>query len=303
MIPSCPNCPAGSDSVIRNGHYLRRSDSRNIQSFYCKICKKYFSSATFSDCYRQKKRRINEPLRDLLTKRVSLLDLARHFNVSRTTIKRRLPFLADQARRRQTQFLIDYQNDFGSFEKLQFDDLITHEHTKCKPLSVTMVVEEDTRIVVGFNVAQIPAFGQLAAISREKYGKRADHSRLKRNALFDTLASDVLKPDMVFRTDQHQHYPVVIKAHFPHAQHFTHKGAKGSSSGQGEMKKIGRDPLFSINQTLAMLRDKMSRLSRRSWNTTKKPENLAHHLAIYIDAHNRDIVEKMTKKLMKKMAL
>ena len=209
---------------------------------------------------------------------------------------RRLPFLADQARRRHTQFLIDYQNDSGPIEKLQFDDLITHEHTKCKPLSVTVVVEEGTRIVVGFNVAQIPAFGHLASISRTKYGKRADHSRRERHTLFDTLASDVLKPKVAFRTDQHKHYPVVIKKHFKEATHLTHKSSKGATSGQGEMKKIGRDPLFSVNHTLAMLRDKMSRLSRRSWNSTKKPENLAHHLVIYIDAHNRALLKKMNKK-------
>lgn len=302
MKLSCPNCPKNGGHVIRNGHYFRQSDSRKIQSFYCKSCGKYFSSATFSDCYRQKKRRINEPMRDLLCKRLSLRDLARHLKVSRTTIARRLVFLADQARRRQEQFLIDYQQQFGPIKKLQFDDLITHEHTKCKPLSMTMVVEEKTRIVVGFNVAQIPAFGQLADISRNKYGERKDQSRKKRHRLFAHLAQEILPQDVVFRSDKHTQYPYLVYKHFPQATHLTHKGARGTVSGQGEMKKTGRDPLFSVNHTLAMVRDKMSRLSRRSWNATKKPENLAHHMAIYIDSHNRDILAKMLKRQAKQTA-
>ena len=303
MNLNCPNCPTGGGRVIRNGHYFRQSDSRHIQNYYCKVCSKYFSSATFSDCYRQKKRRINEPLRSLLCKRMCLRDLAKHFSVSRTTIARRLVFLADQSRRRQQQFLKNYQAQEGPIEKLQFDDLITIEHTKCKPLSVTVVVEEKTRIIVGFTVAQIPAFGHLAAISRKKYGKRPDHSRAERHKLFSNLAEQVLQPQVIFRTDQHKDYPLVLKQHFPDAIHLTHKGQRGSVSGQGEMKKVRWDNLFSINQTLAMLRDKMSRLARLSWNATKKPENLAHHLAIYIDEHNRQILKKIEKKRAKKMAL
>ncbi len=295
MCPECPNCQACSALVVRNGHFFRRSDSRRIQSFRCKACSKYFSNATFSECYRQKKRRINEPLRDLLCKRVSLRDAARHFHVSRTTIARRLTFLAAQSRRRNAVLLQQIQAEFGAFDRVQFDDLITAEHTKCKPISSTLVVQEDTRIILGHCVAQIPAFGLLAAIAKKKYGFRADHSRRVRERLFKQL-TNLLPKYTTFRTDEHKHYPVVIKRHFPSAAHATHKGAKGSVSGQGELKKVGRDPLFSINHSLAMLRDKMSRLSRRSWNLSKHIERLDDHLAIYIESHNRAIYKKMLKK-------
>ena len=301
MYLACPNCPAGSHSVVRNGHYFRTSDSRKIQCFKCKSCRQYFSTATFSDCYRQKKRRINEPLRDLLCKRMALRDAARHFKVSRTTIARRLLFLAEQARRRNRQFLEQYQQLNGPIDKLQFDDLITAEHTKCKPVSVTVVVQEKTRIIVDFCAAQIPAFGHLSKISRAKYGKRADHSRRERNALFERL-TDVIPSHVTFRTDKHKHYPVVIKKHFPDAKHLKSKGGKSRSNGQGELKKTGRDPLFSVNQTFGMFRDKMSRLTRQSWNLSKKISCLEAHTAIYIESHNRAIWEAMEKKRLKNLA-
>jgi len=53
------------------------------------------------------------------------------------------------------------------------------------------------------------------------------------------------------------------------------------------IKKVGIDPLFGINHTLAMLRANISRLVRKTWCTTKKINQLANQLAIYIDYLNR----------------
>jgi len=88
--------------------------------------------------------------------------------VSRTTIDKRLVFLAKQARRRNAAFLEQYPRLNGPIKKLQFDDLITTEHTKYKPVSVAAVVHEKTRIVIEYSVAQIPAFDDLAAVSHKK---------------------------------------------------------------------------------------------------------------------------------------
>ena len=62
-------------------------------------------------------------------------------------------------------------------------------------------------------------------------------------------------------------------------------GRKGCVAGQGEMKKVGFDPLFSINHTFAMMRANISRLNRRTWNTTKKLSALVDHLSIYAWRH------------------
>jgi len=297
MCPDCPNCRASGSCVVRNGHFFRQSDSRKIQTFRCRDCGRYFSRATFSECYRQKKRRINEPLRDLLCKRISMRDAARHFRVSRTTIARRLIFLAQQARRRHKALLVEYEQAMGPIKHVQCDDLITAEHTKCKPITCCVVVEEKSRMVMDFCVAQIPAFGLLAKISVEKYGKRADHSQRERHKLFARL-SKRLPDDTVFRSDMHSHYPRVIKKHFAGATHITLKGEKKKNAGQGEMKR-GRDPLFSINQTFAMCRDKISRLTRLSWNLSKKKERFADHMAIYTESHNRQIWERMQKNMQR----
>lgn len=210
-------------------------------------------------------------------------------------------FLGRTSRQRNARLLKQYKGVKGPIDCLQFDDLITAQHTKCKPITCTLVVGEGSRIIVDYCVAQIPAFGHLAKISRKKYGHCADHSRRERGRLFKRL-NGTLPQNVVFRSDEHKHYPVVINRYFPSAKHLTHKGSKATVNGQGELKKLGRDPLFSIKHTLGMCRDKMSRLTRRSWNLSKKIERLDDHMAIYVEAHNRKIWIKLQKQLVEKSA-
>jgi hypothetical protein len=56
--------------------------------------------------------------------------------------------------------------------------------------------------------------------------------------------------------------------------------------GQGELKRGGFDPLFSLNHTAAMFRDRLKRLSRRTWCTTKRPDRLQLLLDLYAWYHN-----------------
>jgi hypothetical protein len=52
------------------------------------------------------------------------------------------------------------------------------------------------------------------------------------------------------------------------------KGGKSGVAGQDELKKVGRDPLFWVNHTLAMRRANINRLIRKTWCTTKKVQPL-----------------------------
>ena len=102
----------------------------------------------------------------------------------------------------------------------------------------------DSRSIVTYGVAPIPAAGKIAKRSVEKYGKRADRSGAMR----------------------------------------------GSLTAQGELKRTGYDPLFNINHTLAMVRDNIKRLARKTWCTTKRADALDDVIAIYIHFHNTTLV-------------
>lgn len=279
---TCPRCAAPRSSIVRDGSYFRADDSKFIQRYQCKPCRKKFSSATLKPTYRQRKRRINSTVRYCFGSNMCPRDMAELVGVNIKTIHARLKWQAKLSREKNRRYLQAYIKVHGPIRKVQFDDLVTFEHTKCKPLSVPMAVVDGTRIPLGFRVGAIPASGPLAAISRKKYGKRDDECREKRRELFEELSA-LVAPDVVFKTDGHEHYGRLIRQYFPNAEHSVHISHRGSIVGQGELKKIGFDPLFSINHTFATARAKVNRLNRRTWCTTKSPARLADHLDIFID--------------------
>ena len=95
-------------------------------------------------------------------------------------------------------------------------------------------------------------------------------------------------------SDENPHYGRFIRRHLPGVTHLTHPGRRGCVAGQGELKKIGRDPLFSLNHTCAMLRANLNRLFRRTWCTTQHRDRLSDHLAIYVNFHNRTLTSDAT---------
>ena len=206
-------------------------------------------------------------------------------NLSRTTVARKAQFLG----LRGHAALRDQGHPPATH--VQFDDLETFEHTKLKPLSITLAVEHPSRRILGFVVSRIPARGLLAKKSVEKYGPRPDERAAGRAKLFSELQSSIA-PNALIESDQNPHYPVDVRRFFPGAVHRLHKGQRGSIVGQGELKKIRFDPLFSLNHTCAMSRAGIGRLIRRTWNTTKLPERLDLHFAIFAEYHNSELIKR-----------
>ncbi len=270
--------------VIKDGFFRRSSDRKTVQRYYCKLCRKHFSAATFNECFGQKKRQFNSKVARTLSSVVSLRESARLLNINRKTVVRKLIFMGRKAQIALEKFNIQK----GIATEVLFDDMETFEHTKCKPISIGLMVEEGTRRVLGYNVARMPAKGLLAKISVKKYGKRIDERPKKRSELFNKL-KQLVDENAVIKSDECPYYFKYIKRHFPKARHVTFKGRASAVVGQGELKKVGFDPLFSLNHTCATLRARTSRLIRKTWNTTKKLDRLDLHLAIVCLHHNRNL--------------
>ena len=265
----------------RNGVYQRSSDGQTIRRYRCKTCNKSFSSATRSPLKWQKKRHINHTLMVILSHRCSLSGAAQILKVNPKTVAKKLSFLGEVCRKR----LAKDRAQYSEIEHVQFDELQTIEHTKCKPLSVAVAVAKKERKILGFQVSKMPATGHLANISRKKYGKRPDERSKGMHQLFDGL-SRLLRPTTTFSSDECLFYNGVLRRYFPQANYTQHKGKKSCVAGQGELKKAVFDPIFTVNHTFAMMRDGISRLTRRTWNTTKKIQGLIDHLNIYVWMHN-----------------
>ena len=282
LLNSSPN----AGSIIRNGSYYRRSDGRRVRRFYCKSCSLFFSLATLNPCYRQKKRRINFPLYQLCASGVSQRRAAKILGVNRKTVVRHFRFIAVQKRLEQEKWLKHYEK--SPLEQVQFDDLETSEHTKCKPLSVALAIDPKTRKILNYQVSQMPAKGHLVRIAFKKYGYREDLRGEAWARMMEELVPIVSKR-AVFTSDENPHYPRFIKKYHPEASHVQIKGGRGAITGQGELKKLKYDPIFALNHTCAMLRANMNRLFRKTWCTTKNQQGLKDHLALFVSYFNQSL--------------
>ena len=292
MSVKCPYCSVSSNSsaycrrVVRFGRFFRKSQGCNVQRFRCLNCARSFSEATTDPCFRQKKRLFNYRVYHDLVSGVSQRRLSKNLGLNRKTIVRKFIFLG-----RYAQWNLYERNlQKPASKTIEFDDLETTEHSKLKPVSVTLAVEHRSRRILAFKVARMPAKGPLAAASFKKYGWRKDERPQARALLFKEIRP-LLATGATFKSDENPHYVNDVKKYLPYVAHETFKGRKGCVTGQGELKRGGFDPLFSLNHTCAMLRANVNRLFRKTWCTTKKPERLAFHVALYAFYHNEQLKE------------
>lgn len=285
---SCPYCQKVPSIVVKFGFYCRlRGNRRRIQKYRCRRCSRYFSEQCRSLSYRQHKPELDQIIFALLNSSMSQRRCAKVLQINRKTVARklvRLGRIAEQQLRHEQSVAVEV----GC---VMFDEMETFEHTKCKPLSIAVAVEECSRRLLSVKVSKMPAKGPLAAISRKKYGFRPDE---RGQGLKDMLAQihSFSSHIPTFKTDKCPRYPQLIKKCFPNSAHVTFKGRRASVVGLGELKVGGIDPLFSINHTEAMIRDNIKRLARKTWCTTKVPVTLQALLNMYCIFHNGMIDHK-----------
>jgi hypothetical protein len=68
---------------------FRRHDLRAVRRYQCKECGRHFSEQTFSETWRRRRGDVDEPLRRLLERGISLRSAARLLGVNRKTVGRR----------------------------------------------------------------------------------------------------------------------------------------------------------------------------------------------------------------------
>jgi len=215
MVKQCPKCKIRAKlsglrkTFVKCGFFRRRSDKKWIQRFKCFHCACVFSKASFDVCYRQHKRQINQSVFNLLASGNSQRRIAYLLNLNRKTVKRKFIFLGGQS----LLHLRKFNRGFSRAQLVEFDDLETFEHTKMKPLSVTLAVEGKTRRVLGFSVAQMPAKGHLAKKSFLKYGPRKDERVNGRKNLFCSIKG-LIEEKALIKSDQNPHYPEDVKKYF-----------------------------------------------------------------------------------------
>jgi len=207
--------------------------------------------------------------------------------VFRRTVAHRLLLLGRHCRGFHESCLQKKRLRDGIRGTFQLDELETYEtDRRLFPVTVPVLIERGSFFVVHAETTPIPSRGGLRPrdVERKKeaelrFGKRrsgsreaVEHSfRALRRALDPAAAPDI-------QTDRKTSYIGIVRRQIPRFS--SHSRIHSSET------RNNKNLLFPINLTLAMLRDGVSRLVRRSWGASKLRRRLDDHLWIWIAWRN-----------------
>jgi hypothetical protein len=215
--------------------------------------------------------------------------LASNLKVNRKTVASRLKFLGQEAERKHEKFLRRLSEKPNKLSLIQFDDMETSVHSKCKPVSIAIAVHPLSRKILSLKVSEMPAKGRLVKKALFLYGPRQDRRPEGWRAMFREI-TPLVRDDVMVVSDENPHYPKYVKEFLPNAHHIQTKGRNARMNGQGELKTGGYDPIFTLNLSCAQIRDRVNVLVRETWSTTKKIESLQNHLNVYLVQHNEVVI-------------
>ena len=294
FIPAhCPRdaCPSRRCKVPflwrRKGKYRRACDGRIVQRFFCRTCRRHFSTQTFRVDYRLHKPTLHLRLFEAFVSKVTQRQSARNLECTRKTVVHRLRLLSKHSRDFQGKALARAKDRGGVRGQFQLDELETFENSRrLNPVTLPVLMERHSYFVLDVEVGTLPARGRLSARELEKKLERDRAESRRRNGSRAAVVRCVEALEwvrdhdvpLVFSSDHKSTYPGVLKDvlvdGYVHLRH--------SSTARRDY----RNPLFPINHTLAMLRDGLSRLVRRSWGASKQREWLEIHAWIWIGYRN-----------------
>ena len=280
---ACPHsdCPTRSGERFSHrlhGRYRRQCDGRLVQRFLCRGCRRTFSVQSFRVDYRLKKPGLIQQLVPLFVSKVTHRQSARVLGCTRRTVARRLLLLGDHAEAFHSRMLERKRRRGGLRGPFQLDELETFEHSRrLAPVTMPFLISRNSYFIVDLDTAPMPCRGGLSPTYRKKkdeqeqeLGIRRSGSREAVTACFKTLAH-VHKPKapVWVQTDRKTAYGTILR------------GLLGSRVSHGRYdsrcRRDYKNPLFPINLTLAMARDCISRLVRRTWAASKLRERLRLH--------------------------
>ena len=276
----CPHC--GEKHFSKRGYFYKRSTKTYIPRYHCLNCHRSFSTRTNSPTFGQKRVDLNSQIFKLVTSGVALREIARLLGCNYKTVYYKFRWLGFRAK----EF---HKKQILKASEIYFDEMESIEHTKLKPLTIALAVNENYQIL-GVQVGSIPAKGHLAQISQKKYGPRANESSEKTKELLVNIKEQVSSVFSI-KSDAKPLYTKLVKEILPAVSYeqFPSRDNKEKRREQKYLKseKLIHDPLFPLNHTCAVLRDHIKRLTRKSWCTSKVKEHLELNLYLYIAKVNK----------------
>ena len=285
--PDCPSHASRHFRWRRKGRFTRLCDGRSVPRFLCLECHRTFSSQTFRLDYRLRKPRLHLALFKDFVSKSTMRQSARMLGCTRHTVAHRLALLGRHCRAFHESMLERARTSGGVDGVFQLDEFETFEHSRrLKPVTVPVLIERKSYFILHAACATLPARGGLSPLWRKKKeeqerreGKRRSGSLVAVRESFARLARvHRATGPVAVQTDRKSTYKTSLERLF--AERLRHERHSSKSA------RNYSNPLFPINHTLAMMRDGLSRLVRRTWAAAKLRDRLELHLWIWIAYRN-----------------
>jgi len=292
--PRCPYPPCPSRlghapfTWHRKGSYPRKADGRRAQRFRCLACGRRFSAQRFRLDFRLHRPQLTSRIFELLVSKTTMRQIARLLGCRRPVVAHRLRLLAGHCRAFHRQRLARVRALGGLRGSFQLDELETFEtDRRLQPVTVPVLIERHSYFVLHLETAPLAARGRLSPAKRRKKeelerrrGRRRSGSRPAVRSSFEVLRSTLAADARLdLQTDRKATYPALV-----HQLFLGRLAAHVRES--SKRARDYRNVLFPINHTLAMMRDGVSRLVRRSWAAAKRRARLEDHLWLWLAYRN-----------------
>lgn len=285
--PRCPyvGCPQHLHPSprfwFRHGHYQPQCRRRPVPRFRCRSCRRTFSRQTFRHDYRDRRPHCNEPLLWELVNSTGLRQAARRLGLGVGSVQRKFRKLARTCGRLHRNLCAT----LGPGRTFLLDEEESYEKSSIRPLTVPMVIDRDTSLVVATMAGPIRRLAKEGTARRRRQeleearrGVRRDRSRVCVRATLRTLKARIGDGQLTLLTDEKASYRTLVQEIFgPSCEHLTTSSLRPRNE---------FNPLFPINLTIAMTRDNCGRLRRNSWLVTERRRCLQAHLHVFTTYRN-----------------
>lgn len=287
-------------------------DRKFVQRYRCITCKKSFINHERQEkCNKEKLYSTRKEIAELYCMGTSLRDLSKKLKISRTTTMRKLDLISSELEEKFRDYETFNFNSHYEINKtmrpsIVFDEMETYEHTKLKPLSITIAYDAINKKIIDIQVSTFFPKGRFISELARKPHLREKYQLAKRNRednrtetikrvlenVKKYLGENNLKP--IFITDGKASYRSLLKEVFQDrafehdvisSKEMMENFVKTSKYGVGH-KKDNIYSKASFDALCASMRAKLSRLRRDSFIHTKKVANLQKTLFLFMDYWN-----------------
>jgi hypothetical protein len=294
--PRCPNQTCSAHRQPEGRWFQRRGDywplcrTRPSKRFFCKLCRRTFSVSAFRADRWDNKPWHNAEVLAQLTSGLGLRETARRLGMSRTALQMKARKIGLHCHHLHRNLLKQAQCG----PTFMMDEMITFEgDRRLRPLSLAVLIDKGSYLIVDAFAAPRAPHGNRTERTKQRIeqmeareGPRKDRHKTAVAKVMRTMVWHLQPRRPRFFhlvTDEEPTYRGIfdrVRRALPKTMGF-HVPYKGDAA-----PRDPENPLFRINVSQAILRDRLGRLRRRSWLNSKSRKWLNRMISMNICVRN-----------------